>query len=157
MLQVNEVMVSPPIFVQRETPLWRAARAMKENDCSFLPVVQNGIALGVITAKDLARATALDGRSPISTTAGEIMSSPAFGLCGDAEIDDAIVMMRERNVHRLVVTDARGILRGVVSLAGLAGKLPDESIARALERHAENSGPGISPAHSNWLSALQTA
>lgn len=150
-MQLREVMSSPPIFVYPETPLWRAARAMEDNDCSFLPIVENGIALGVITIRNLVEAVALEGHCPFRTTVSEIMSSPAIGLPGTAKLDDATILMRQRNVRRLIVTDERGILRGVVTLGDLAGYLEDDSLKKTIQRLNENSGPGISTPHQVWL------
>lgn len=149
-MQLRDVMTSPPIFVYPETPIWRAARAMEGNDCGFLPVVRNGVALGVVTMRDLTMAVALQGACPYRTKVEDVMTSPALGLRFDADAEDAAILMRQRNVHRLVVTDERGTLRGVVSLGDLAGQLSDASVAKTHQRLTENSGPGLTPRYQAW-------
>ena len=142
------------MFVYKDTPVWRAARAMQTNDCSFLPVVENGIALGVVTAEDLAYRIVGKPDNPITSPVSEIMSSPAFGLCCESSVEDAARLMRYRGVHRLILTDERGVLRGVISLGNLVGYLDSDTIAKTLLRLTETSGPGVPEASFSWLSTL---
>jgi len=156
-MQLRELMSSPPIFLYPETPIWRAARAMADNDCSFLPIVKQGIPVGVVTLRDLTTTIALKSLSPISTTLADVMNSPAIGLTTEDDVEDASILMRQRNIHRLVVTDDRGLLRGVVSLGDLAGSLTEGSILTTMQRLTENSGPDLSPTRSSWLPSAAVA
>jgi CBS domain-containing protein len=143
-MQLRELMTAPPAFVYMETPLWRAARAMDHSGCGFLPVVQNGVAQGVVTTGDLLRAVVIHGRCPYATTASQVMTSPPIGINADRAAGDAVEMIHERCVRRLVVTDERGILRGIVGLGDLARAVRDDSIARTVEHLAHHSSSGFS-------------
>ncbi len=52
-LHVSEVMSSPPITVNEDTPLEEAARVMVENKIGCLPVLHEGTLIGMITETDL--------------------------------------------------------------------------------------------------------
>lgn len=132
-------MSTPPVTVPINAKIWQAAADMEEYGCGFLPVVEKGIAVGILTARDIAvRLTAhrVDGNDvPVFA----IMSSPPETLNEDVETEDALILMRQKGIHRVAVTDRDGRVTGVISLADLAGNVPDESILKTLQRHAEQS------------------
>lgn len=144
-------MTSPPVFVYPDTSLWRAARAMQENDCGFLPVVVNGIALGVITERDLALATADASLAPSTKKVSEIMSSPAHGVGIDEEFEVALATMLRHRVHRLVVTDDRGVLRGVLALGDLVAHIDNAKLAEMVRGLNVGTGPISAPVVFSWL------
>lgn len=55
-LHVREVMSSPPITVQEDTPIEEAAKVMVQNEIGCLPVIQDGNLVGLITETDIFRA-----------------------------------------------------------------------------------------------------
>ena len=52
-LHVREVMSSPPITVSEDAPLEEAARVMVEKKIGCLPVMRNGVLVGMITETDI--------------------------------------------------------------------------------------------------------
>jgi acetoin utilization protein AcuB len=52
-LHVREVMSSPPITVSEDAPLEEAARVMVENKIGCLPVMRDGVLIGMITETDI--------------------------------------------------------------------------------------------------------
>ncbi len=52
-LHVREVMSSPPITVPEDVPLEEAARLMVEKKIGCLPVMRNGVLVGMITETDI--------------------------------------------------------------------------------------------------------
>ena len=52
-LHVREVMSSPPITVSEHAPLEEAARVMVENKIGCLPVMRDGVLIGMITETDI--------------------------------------------------------------------------------------------------------
>jgi CBS domain-containing protein len=140
-MKVREIMSRPPIYVYADTPLWRAARCMQDNDSGFLPVVRGGDVVGVVTSRDIASRGCAEGLSPTATSVAQIMSRPAVEIDGDMAPEDAAILMRQWKVHRLVVTNSRREPIGVVTLGDLSGYLEDASIVKTLNRLNENSGP----------------
>ncbi len=52
-MNVRDVMNAEPITVEPRALLVEAARKMVENDVGFLPVIDNGILVGVVTDRDI--------------------------------------------------------------------------------------------------------
>ena len=154
-MKLREIMSAPPVFVYPETPLWRAARAMGEGDCEFLPVVQNGVPIGVLTMGDLLATIASDGKCPFSTYAVDVMSAPAVGLSMEAGLPEAAATMLDHRVHRLVVVDERGILRGVVSQNDLSANLDSSTVSPS--KYDALSEPELLHVHQPWLPATYAA
>lgn len=131
---LKDVMVYPSLTVGPEKSVRQAARLMEQFGCTFLPVVRNGMAIGVVTATDLALRTLVGKYSPESVPVRQIMSSPALGLCEDSEVEDASILMRRAGVKRLIVKDHVGHLLGVVGLRDLAEYVDDSSIAKTVRK-----------------------
>lgn len=142
-MAVSDLMSTPPIFVYSDTPIWRVAQVMQENDCGFLPVVKDNEVVGAITAKDIAFRVLSEGLSPDSTLASNAMSTPAVVAHPECDAEDAHILMRQHRVHRLVVTDECGRLRGVVTLGDLADEASESSVLKTVQRLTESHGPTL--------------
>ena len=135
--QVSELMTPDVLTVGPKTTVREARDRLAGRRVSGAPVVdESGGVLGIITQNDLARFTARrvsveqSGRfftdeddfrdlgSLVSnlddTPVERIMSSPVFSVSREAGLAIAANIMRERRVHRLIVTE-RGRLVGVIS------------------------------------------
>lgn len=133
-MAARDLMSAPPIFVNSDTPIWRVAQVMQENDCGFLPVVKGHEVVGAITAKDIAFRVLSEGLSPASTLALNAMSSPAVIVHPECDVEDAHILMLQHRVHRLVVADEGGCLRGVVTLGDLVDEASESSIVKTVQR-----------------------
>jgi signal-transduction protein with cAMP-binding, CBS, and nucleotidyltransferase domain len=78
------------------------------------------------------------------------MTSPAYSIDQDREVDAALVMMATAKVRRLLVCDERGHLTGVFSLADAEIVCPDNprvlDLRRALShrvRHHHQAGATV--------------
>ncbi|GAB0152167.1 PAS domain-containing protein [Marinobacterium sp. BA1] len=91
--------------------------------------------IGIITQSDITRAlqTHADWQHPVT----EFMSAPAFTVEEDLTIQQAITVSQERRLKRLVVTDKRGEVVGLLHQKDLVG-LAYESWRELLKRHEED-------------------
>jgi CBS domain-containing protein len=116
---VNEIMTDGPARCEATDTLTDAARAMLEQDCGCIPIVEGNRVVGVVTDRDIAvRAVAAgrDGTTPL----GEIMSHPVATISVEATVDECRKLMEDNQVRRIVVLDNQGELAGMVSLADVA-------------------------------------
>jgi CBS domain-containing protein len=119
-----------------------AASILWENDCGCVPVVTpGGIArvIGMLTDRDICMAAYTTGRRLPELRVASARSRQAWSCASTATVEEALAIMRHRQVHRLPVVDAEGILIGLLSLADVAGH-GKESSARALFRGDPVSG-----------------
>ena len=151
-MKLKDIMTTPVVTIIAKAAVWQAAAAMEERGCGFLPVIENGVLVGVVTGRDLATRIGARRVSFESVPVSAVMTSPALGLNFEMDSEDAVILMRSQDVHRLVITEANGRVAGIVSLADLAGIAPDASITKTLQRHAERSLPIQSyPLHGLFL------
>jgi CBS domain-containing protein len=148
-MRVEDAMTADVLIVSRDTPVKDAAAVLARENISGLPVVDEGIVVGVISEADIvARATGsraspsllgqLFGRKAVPenvefTRTGDSMSSPAITIAPGRPVAEAARMMIEHRVNRLpVVDDSR--LVGIVTRADLVRTFvrPDEELEREI-------------------------
>jgi predicted transcriptional regulator len=105
-------------------------------ECGVIPVVDNGQVVGVITDRDICIATGSKNREPSMITVSEVMTRRLYSCPPDADIREALQIMREKRVRRLPVIDAKGKLCGILSLDDVA--LKAREIASPAELSAED-------------------
>jgi CBS domain-containing protein len=112
-----------------ETPAEALVETMSAHDVSALVVTDaDGYAVGLVSRMDLVSATfaGLDGDRWRALTAGRLMSSPVISVRADAPVAEAVRRIRERQVHRLVVTVPEGGRErpiGILSVTDLVERL----------------------------------
>ncbi|MEK2479380.1 CBS domain-containing protein [Streptomyces noursei] len=133
--RVSDVMTQPVAAVDREAGFKKIVETLRQWRVSALPVVSaERRVVGVVSEADLlpkegfreADAERLarlrlsdDVRRAEAVTAGELMTSPAVTVHGDATLAQAARTMARASVKRLPVVDAKGLLVGIVSRADL--------------------------------------
>lgn len=125
-MKIGEVMCRPVASCVEDTLLSAAARLMSENDCGALPLLRAGKAVGMITDRDICLAIAKEKR-PQEATVGKAMSRMVATLQEDEDVHAALATMAGRRVRRLPVQDARGRLRGILSLDDLVIRAEEPS------------------------------
>ena len=131
-LLVGDVMTIDPIVVGDDAPLEEAARLLRVNSVSGLPVVdKRGSLVGVISQTDLIAIEEAPIGRLIRTEAsglrvGELMTAPAITVPMTGSLGEAARLMRERRVHRLVVLDDDGRPVGVLSASDFVALFADD-------------------------------
>jgi CBS domain-containing protein len=114
--RLRDLMSAPPVFVPRQTTLRAAARMMVERRIGALLVGEAGRPPdGILTERDLLRATAEGAANPDTDTAGTVMNAPVAGMPAGEMIYRALARMDRLGIRHLCVFDDRGIALGMVS------------------------------------------
>jgi CBS domain-containing protein len=118
-MNVRDVMTPNPRTVAPNDSIQRAAAVMKEVDTGFVPIVENGRVVGVVTDRDIVvRAVAAGSYDkPVR----EIATRDFVSVPSNASTRDVEKLMSQRQVRRVPVVDD-GLLVGIVSLGDLAVK-----------------------------------
>jgi CBS domain-containing protein len=120
-MQIKEIMTRSVQTIAAQATLGDAARKMESTQVGFLPVVQDGAVIGVVTDRDITVRAVSRGLDAENTRVTEAMTSRLVALPESSEVEKATEVMERRRVRRLLVTDEqRGSLTGVVSLDKLA-------------------------------------
>jgi CBS domain-containing protein len=135
---IRDVMTHDPVTVQDTATITEAAAAMKANDVGDVLVMQDGSLAGVVTDRDIVVRAIADGRDPQSTPVREVCSRDLVTITPDASVDDAVQLMRERAIRRLVVSDGSRP-EGVVSIGDLAIERDSRSALADISAATPNS------------------
>ena len=138
---VRNWMSKKVVTVDVEASMVEATRLLKEHDIRMLPVVKKGTIVGVVTDRDLKRASASDANTLeihellyLLTTVKvrDIMTKHPLTVPFDYTIEEAAEIMLKNKISGLPVVDHDGqlvgmitqsdIFRVVISLTGLAGR-----------------------------------
>jgi CBS domain-containing protein len=119
---VGDIMTSNPFLIVDTASLLEAAGILDSKKITGLPVVDaTGKLVGVLSQTDLVRARANQqlAKNWPGLAVGEIMTKPALTIAATARLDEAVKVMEERRVHRLVVTDETANPIGIISTSDL--------------------------------------
>lgn len=120
-MHVHELMTHAPGVCTTTDHLTRAAQIMWERDCGAVPVLDGeGRLTGIVTDRDVCMAAYTQGRTLHEIPVAEVMSKVLYTVGPDATLEDALEALQRHEVRRLPVTDSRGQLLGILSLADFA-------------------------------------
>ena len=115
---VRDVMTPGPIGVDYHQSVGEAARAMRDWGVGAILVVSNGSLYGLVTDRDLVVRAVAEGRGA-DEPVGPLSSANLIGVDADADVHEAMRLMRQHGVRRLPVLED-GQVAGIVSLGDLA-------------------------------------
>ena len=116
--KVRDVMTPGPIGVDYHQPVGEAARAMRDWGVGAILVVSDGSLYGLVTDRDLVIRAVAEGRRA-DEPVGPLSSGNLIGVDADADVHEAMRLMRQHGVRRLPVLED-GQVAGIVSLGDLA-------------------------------------
>lgn len=122
-MSVSDFMATSLVTVTPETPIFDAVDLMKQHDIHRLPVLKDGHLVGLITEGIIqeampSKATSLSVYEVNyllnKTTVGDVMIQEVETITPDALLEDAISLMRTKNIGVLPVL-AHGELKGIIT------------------------------------------
>lgn len=119
----EDFMTTNPIHCLPTDEVIKAAELMKHGNISSIPVIENEQTkklIGIVTDRDLAIKVVADGRDPITTKVGFVMTRKVITCREDEGIQRAINAMSENQLQRIFVVDHVNKILGVITHAELA-------------------------------------
>lgn len=120
MKTVSDIMSGDIVSLSPDDNLQYAAQQMCDTDVGIMPVVEDGELIGVITDRDICCRAVAPGRNAAQTSVSSIMSRDVVTCGPDAEVQEAVDMMSEHQIRRLMIVDDERQLIGIVAQADLA-------------------------------------
>jgi glycosyltransferase involved in cell wall biosynthesis/CBS domain-containing protein len=93
-----------------ESSISKVVEIMMREDIGAVVIVEEGRPVGIITEKDVLMRVVKTARDFEETLARDVMTEPVITLDAERPISDALEMLRENNIRRLVVTDAEALI-----------------------------------------------
>lgn len=161
---VESVMTKEVATARPATTFKELVALMNTHRVSGLPVVDGaGRPVGVVSEADtlvkqehlgegetrpwFGRKRRARWRKATGSTAGDLMTAPAVTIGPDATVTAAARLLAEKNIRRLCVVDADGVLVGVVARRDVIGTFlrADAEIQTDIEEHVFKKGMWLFP------------
>jgi len=134
-MNIKEIMTRNVEVIHPTDTLRAAAEKMRAHDVGFLPVYNGGELLGVITDRDIVVRAMAKGADPRTMLTLELFTSPAIYCFEDQSVEDAVELMHDNQIRRLVILNrSTKQLAGVISLGDLAINVDDKVSGEVLQR-----------------------
>jgi CBS domain-containing protein len=119
-MKVQDIMTANVRSCRTESSLATAAHLMLDNNCGFVPVVDDsGIVIGVLTDRDVCLAVAQKDRPASAIKVDEMYTRTVYSCEPADDIHVALHKMEAGKVRRLPVIGKEGRLRGIVSMTDI--------------------------------------
>ncbi len=144
MQQLRNLMVSDVEVVRPNSNLKEAADKMRRIDVGVLPVCEGDKVLGILTDRDIVIRAVAQGFNPDQIRVGDVMTKDVLFCFDDQSIEDAVELMREKKIGRVIVLDRARKLKGIVSLGNLSRFLGEEHFADLVaDKMEETTGSSV--------------
>ncbi len=91
------------------------AKAMVARNIGAVPVLRDGVLVGIFSERDLMKRVVVEGRQADSTQVGEVMTSDPLVVSPEETPENCMLLMRRHGFRHLPICDGKQ-LRGLVSL-----------------------------------------
>jgi predicted transcriptional regulator len=140
-MQVGEVMTRNPEAVRSSDNVKKAAEVMKRINVGVVPVFDGGDTIGLLTDRDITIRVVAEGKDPMNTKAGDVMSREVITCSEETDVREAFRTMQDKKIRRLLVTDNRSKIVGVVSFGDLAVATDKEMAGEAISEISKPAEP----------------
>jgi CBS domain-containing protein len=106
------------LSVSPDTSVYRTAILMAERGVGSCVILREDKIVGIVTERDFVRRVVANGIPPKRTKIEKVMTSPVTVIGENATIEEAIEVMADQNVKRLVVVGDSGVT-GIISVSDL--------------------------------------
>jgi CBS domain-containing protein len=150
-MNVGDICTREVILADRTATLQQAANLMREHHIGMLLVTADApegrSVLGIVTDRDIVIDAVARGLDVTRAEVGRLTSDKLAAVPAGAAVDEAITMMKERGVRRLLVSGEDGHLHGVVTLDDVLGALGHEmaELAHAVRKGIEREAAAAKP------------
>ena len=134
----GEIMSTYVETIRPAASLQEAAGRMRAFGVGLLPVTLNGELVGTVSDRDLCLAVAARGAAAARDPVSEVMTPHAVFCFEEHPVSDAIRLMLQNQIRRILVLNPDGHLKGILSLSDLARNGMEREAALLL---AETSRP----------------
>lgn len=121
-MQVKDAMVFGAVAVADNVTVTEATKLMNDQDVGMLIVEREGHGDGIITDRDVVVYCIASDHDPSECVVENHVSRPIIAVPNDADVFEAVSLLRENRIKRLGVSE-EGTLIGVVSITDITQAL----------------------------------
>jgi CBS domain-containing protein len=123
---LKDLMTPNPLTCPATATIKDAATQMRDCNIGDVIVTDGNEVCGIVTDRDIVVRALADGRHPTDTKLGDICSRDLVTLSPDADVTEAVTLMREHALRRLPIVQ-NGKPVGIVSIGDLAVERDSDS------------------------------
>lgn len=120
--KVIEVASQDLITLAPSLNIREAAQILTQEDIEGAPVIEDEEVIGVLTLSDITKAIA---QNKEKLMVKDIMSHRIITVEADMMIADAVEVMNQNNIGRLIVINEKGVPQGIITRTDLLNKIAD--------------------------------
>ncbi len=91
------------------------AQAMVDRNIGAVPVLEDGLLVGIFSERDLMKKVVVEGRDASRTRVGDVMTRDPLTVAPSEELEACMLLMRQHGFRHLPISDGKQ-LKGMVSL-----------------------------------------
>lgn len=110
-IPVNDYTTPSPFSVQRTTPITKVLDIMREHGVRHVPVVEDRIAVGIISERDLKLLEHLESAERIK--AEDVMVPEPYTVAYTAPLEDVVLAMARQKIGSAIVNLKDGHILGI--------------------------------------------
>ncbi len=115
-IPVEEFTTPDPITAVETTPISDIVKLMKEHGVRHLPILRNGVAVGIISDRDAQVISGLSVREKIQIQASDIMVANPVTVSAQDSLEDVAFLMSQKKIGSVLVTDDSDSLLGIFTV-----------------------------------------
>ena len=143
MAKCREVMTKDPACCTPGDTVTKVAGIMKHEDVGSVPVVESASErrlLGIVTDRDIVVKVVAAGRGIEQATVKDAMTPNPASCREDDDLEQAVKLMKERQVRRMPIVDGSGRLSGIIAQADVATRVNKDAKTGDLVEAISESG-----------------
>jgi CBS domain-containing protein len=118
--------------IRNDTTVHEAARYLRARQVRSVGVVDaSGRLVGVVSQSDISDKVAAENKCPAWMHVSEIMTTALVSVTPDRPLNDCLRLMEQHSIYHLVVVEANGTFRGMLSVTDLLTVIASDEKARA--------------------------
>ncbi len=113
--KISEIMIPAPLeSIESDATVEAAAKLMKKTNKSYLVVLNNQKAVGLLTERDIVRRVVAENINP-TTRVSSVMSSPIISVNPDDTVSNVAKFLEDHGIRRVLVMKKDLIMGGVTT------------------------------------------
>ena len=118
------------ITLNEDNTVSEGVKVMRDNDISSIIVTNKNTQRpsGIVTERDILYRVIGEDRNPSETALRSIMSHPLVSIYDNTSIKEAISIMRNKHIRRLIVKKTDDSILGITTLRSAVGNIPSQGI-----------------------------
>ena len=128
----SDLMTPAPRTCSTFSTVLEAVMIFRDADCGAVPVTEDGVAVGILTDRDVALSLIDKGPDLADLPVSDIMTRGVITVGQDATLDQIEATFAEKAVRRLLVTASDGLLVGIIAWSDVSHYVSAQKLGRVV-------------------------